>query len=94
MGVGRGVLEEVEDVDEVEELEDLVDVGVVVEETDPEPIAGVEVSWVKEIWAKEEEGRISDRKRKAEEKGSDLEHPQDGFACRLERIFMCRLGRY
>ena len=40
-------------------------------------------------WAKEEEGRIRERKKRVEENGSALEHAQEGLALRLDRILIC-----
>lgn len=45
------------------------------------------VAEVEVICAKEEEGRISERKSSVEEKGSVLEQPQDGLDRCLEPIF-------
>jgi hypothetical protein len=39
------------------------------------------------IWAKEEEGRIIERKSRVEENGNVLAHAQDGLDRCLERIF-------
>ncbi len=67
---------------DVEEEEDIVDFGISVEER--ELVAKVVV-----ICAKEEAGRISERKRSVEENGSVLEHPQDGLECCLEGMLIC-----
>jgi hypothetical protein len=40
--------------------------------------------------AKEEEGRIRERKRRVEENGRALEHAQDGLDRCLERILICK----
>ena len=45
-------------------------------------------------WAKEEEGRIRERKRRVEENGRVLEHAQDDFARCLARIAICQKERY
>jgi hypothetical protein len=76
VGSGRGLAD-------VKEGEDAVDVGVIVDE-------GELVAEVVVIWAKEEVGRISDRKRSVEENDcSLLEHPQGGPGRCLERMLIC-----
>lgn len=42
------------------------------------------------ICAKEEEGRIRDRRSRVEENGRFLEHAQEGLNRCLERIWICR----
>jgi len=63
----------------VEEGEEVVDVWSVVGE-------GVLLGEVAVICAKDEVGRINDRKSSVEENGNDREHPQDGLDRRLESI--------
>lgn len=64
---------------EVEEGEE-IDAGFAVE--DAKRLVEVAV-----IWAKEEEGRIIERKSRVEENGNVLKHAQDGLDRCLERIF-------
>jgi hypothetical protein len=68
------------------EVDDVVDVGVADEE-------GELVAEEAVIWAKEEVGRISERKRRVEENGSVLEHPQDGVNRCRECILICNPKR-
>jgi hypothetical protein len=74
------------EVADVEDANDAVDVGVVDEE-------GELVEEVAVIWAKEEVGRINERKRRVEENGSVLEHPQDGRNRCRECILICNQKR-
>jgi hypothetical protein len=46
------------------------------------------------ICAKDEEGRISERKSRVEENGSVLAHPQDGPDRCLDRILICNRKVY
>jgi hypothetical protein len=52
-------------------------------------MSGVHVRLVEvaAIWAKEQEGRIIERKSRVEENGNVLAHAQDGLDRCLERIF-------
>jgi hypothetical protein len=75
VGAGGGVAD-------VEDSNDAVDVGVVDEK-------GELMEEVAVIWAKEEVGRINERKRRVEENGSVLEHPQYSRNRCRECILIC-----
>jgi len=70
----------------VVEVDDVVDVGVADEEGE---LVAEEVV----ICAKEEVGRINERKRRVEENGSVLEHAQDGLNRCRECILICNPKR-
>jgi len=75
VGFGAGVADE-------EEVDDVVDVGDADEKGELLAEGAV-------ICAKEEVGRISDRKRRVEQNGSVLEHLQDGINRCRECMLIC-----